>query len=145
MVEEDQLIFFVALDIVAVDLLARRLALPKRAHIEVVLQDPLHGRDAPCALDLTVVFVAPRFDPRPLAHARSGVAAIGQVIGDLAVAPALVIQPKNLTHDLRLARLDGKCHRLGVGHHIAVGHGADPPAVLLTAFDNISAPSSRCR
>ena len=118
----------------AVDLPAGVLALPEGADVEIVVQDALHRHDGPHGLHLPFAFDTFFFLALPLRHTGRGDALVGEVVGDLLVAPAAVVESENFPHDVRLGGDDLKL--LGLVDDVAVGRGADPLAVGLAALDD---------
>ena len=128
------LLHLVALHVAPVYLGALVLALAQRADVEVVVQYALHGDDAPCAFDAAAVVLAFGDLALALGHARRGYALVGEGVCYLLVAPAVDVEPVDAADDLGLDGHD--LELLLLVHDIAVGRGADPPAVLLTAADD---------
>ena len=61
---------------------------------------------------------------------------VRKIVGDFFVAPAAVVLIKHITNYLRRRLVYLELHSLVVYHNVAVGHGAYPLALLLTAFDD---------
>ena len=131
---DNDVIQLVPADIFAVDLFAGVLALTEGADIEVVVQDALDGDDGPGRLDRAAVLVPGGQLALLLRHAGGGDGLVGELVGDLFVAPAVDIELENAPDDLRLGR--DYLELLTLVDDIAVGGGADPLAVLLAALDD---------
>ena len=134
---DDDLLVLVSPHILAVDLCPCKLALPQCADIEIVVEDSLHGHKRPCGLDFPLGCLALGLLAHLLGHTRCGHTLLGQVIGNLLVAPAIiVVEIKNLAHNIRFGRYDLKL--LLIVDDVAVRCGAQPFAVCLPPFDNIT-------
>lgn len=104
MVLDDDMIALIALDIFAVDLLAGVFARAHRADVEVVFQDSFYRGNCPSGLDLSLVILALGFFALTLRHTRRGDAFVSQVVSDLLVAPAVLIQLEDGANDLGFRR-----------------------------------------
>ena len=131
---EHQVVALVPLDLRAVDLPAGVFALPQRADVEIVVQYALHGDDGPRGLGGALDALALGLAALPLGHTGRGDALVGEVVGDLLVAPAVVVKLKDLPHDVCLGGDDLELLRLV--DDVAVGRGAEPFAIGLAAFDD---------
>lgn len=134
MMLKHQMVALVPFDLGSVDLPAGVFALPQCADVEVVIQNALHRNDGPRGLGGAFDALTLRFSAIALGHARRGNALVSQVVGNLFVAPAVVVKAENLTHDLRLGGDDLKLPLLV--EDIAVWRGAKPRAVRLPPLDN---------
>ena len=133
----DDVLTLVPPDLLAVDLCAGVLALSESSDIEVVIQNALHGDDGPCVLGVPRSLLARRFFAQTLGHAGRGNAGVRQIVGDLLVAPAVVVvEVEDLPDGGRLGGNDFKL--LPLGDKIAVGRGADPFAVRLPPLDDVA-------
>ena len=113
------------------------LALPQCADIEIVVKDSLHSHKRPCSLDFPPGRPALGLPAHLLRHARRRHALLGQVVGNLLVAPAIiVVEIKNPAHNICFGRHDLKL-LLSVDD-VAIRCGAQPFAVRLPPFDNIA-------
>ena len=131
----DDVLVVVALDVLAVDLGAGVLALTERADIKIVVQNALHRGDGPGVFGFPLGFLARRLLAHPLGHTRCGNTLIGEIVGDLLVAPTgVAVEVKNPADGLGLGGDDLKL--LVLGDEIAVGRGADPLAVVLPPLHN---------
>ena len=127
----------IAPDVLAVDLRTGIFALPQRTDVKIVIQNALYGDDRPCSLGFSRHLPALRFLAHALGHARRRNALLGQVVRDLLVAPALVVvQMKNPADGFRLGRYNLKL--LLIVDDVAIRCGAQPFAVRLPPFDNVS-------
>ena len=127
----------VAPDVLAVDLRTGIFALPQRTDVKIVIQNALYGDDRPCSLGFSRHLPALRFLAHALGHARRRNALLGQVVRDLLVAPAIiVVEIKNPAHNIRFGRHDLKL--LLIVDDVAIRCGAQPFAVRLPPFDNVS-------
>ena len=134
---DNDLFVLVAPDIPAVDLYPGELALPQCADIEIVVKDSLHSHKRPCSLDFPPGRPALGLPAHLLRHARRRHALLGQVVGNLLVAPAIiVVEIKNPAHNICFGRHDLKL-LLSVDD-VAIRCGAQPFAVRLPPFDNIA-------
>ena len=129
---KDLVVAGVLLHVSAVYLAARVLALTQSADIKIIIDDALHGDDRPLVLDLAHRCFAIGLAPGALRHARCGYALIGEVVCNALIAPAADVEREYLPHDLRLGGDDLKF--LLLVYDVAVGRGADPAPVLLTAL-----------
>ena len=134
MMLKHQMVALVPFDLGSVDLPAGVFALPQCADVEVVIQNALHRNDGPRGPGGAFDALALRFSAIALGHARRGNALVSQVVGDLFVAPAVVVKAENLTHDLRLGGDDFELPLLV--EDIAVWRSAKPRAVRLPPLDN---------
>ena len=124
-------------DVFAVDFCPCIFTLTQSADIEIVFKNTLNGGDCPDRLDLPLVFLALGFLAHLLGHSRSGNAAVGQIICDFLVSPALVVvEVEDFSDYIRLGRNDFKLFA-GVDD-VAVGCGAEPFTVRLTALYDIT-------
>ena len=127
----------IAANILAVDFRTGIFALPQRTDVKIVIQNALYGDDRPCSLGFSRHLLALRFFAHALGHARRRNALLGQVVCNFLVAPALiVIQVENLADGFCLGRHDLKL--LAAVDDVAVGRGAQPLTVCLTALDDVS-------
>ena len=134
---DNDLFVLVAPDIPAVDLYPGELALPQCADIEIVVKDSLHSHKRPRSLNFPPGRPALGMPAHLLRHARRRHALLGQVVGNLLVAPAIiVVEIKNPAHNIRFGRHDLKL-LLSVDD-VAIRCGAQPFAVRLPPFDNIA-------
>ena len=134
---DDDLLVLVSPHILAVDLCPRKLTLPQCADIEIVVEDSLHSHKRPCSLDFPPGRPALGLPAHLLRHARRRHALLGQVVGNLLVAPAIIVVViVNPAHNVRLGRYDLKL--LLIVDDVAVRCGAQPFAVRLPPFDNIA-------
>ena len=133
---DDHLFSVIPLDVLAVDFGAGRLALAEGANVEVVVEDALDGDDRPGVFDLPFILRPFRFFAELLRHAGGRDALGGEVVGDLFVAPAVVVvEAEDAADDVRLGGDD--LELLLFVDDVAVGGGADPLAVQLAAFDDV--------
>ena len=132
----DDLLVLILPDILAVDFFAGVLPLAQGADVKVVVQDALHRHNRPDRPDRPVILLSGGLLPVPLRHARGGDALVGEVVGNLFIAPALlVVETEDGTHDVRLGGDDFKLLPLVKG--ISIGRGADPLSVSLPPLDDI--------
>ena len=131
---DNDVVYLVPLDLLAVDFPAGILALAQGADVEVVVQDALHGNNGPGGLDGAAALLPCGLFALPLGHAGGGDALVGEVVGDLLVAPAVQVELEDTADYVRLG--GHHLELLALVHNVAIGGGADPFAVLLTALDN---------
>ena len=129
---KDLVVARVLLHVRAVYLAAGVLALTQSADVEVIVDDALHGDDRPLVLHLARRRFTLGLAPGALRHARRGYALVGEVVCDALIAPAADVEREYLPHYLRLGGDDLKL--LLLINDVAVGRGADPASVLLTAL-----------
>ena len=131
---DDDLLHLVAQDVPAVYLGALVFALAQRTDVEVVVEYGLDGDDAPRALHAAVILLALGELALALGHARRGYALVGEGVRDLLVAPAVDVHTVDAANNVGLDRHD--LELLLLVDDVAVGRGADPLSVLLTAADD---------
>ncbi len=131
---DDNLIHGVSLYVPAVDFGPGVLPLAEGTDVEIVIQDPLDGDDGPGWLYRPAAFLAGSLPAQLLRHPGCGDLLGGEVVGNLFVAPAVVVVGEDLPHDVRLGRYHLKL--LLLVEQVAVGGGAQPLAVLLAAADH---------
>ncbi len=133
---DDDLLLLVPADVLAVDLPPGVLPLPQGADVEVVVQDALDRHDGPDGLHRPAVLLSGGLLPVPLRHAGGWDALVGEVVGDLLVAPALlVVEAEDGADDVRFGGDD--LELLPLVDDVAVGGGADPFSVRLPPFDDV--------
>ena len=134
---DDDLLVLVSPHILAVDLCPCKLALPQCADIEIVVENALHSHKRPCSLNFPLSCLALGLLAHLLGHTRCGHTLLGQVVGNLLVAPAIIVVViVNPAHNVRLGRYDLKL--LLIVDDVAVRCGAQPFAVRLPPFDDVS-------
>ena len=88
---KDAVLALVQLSVCAVDLDARELALPQRADIKIVIEDPLHRDDRPRRFRLAADRLSRGGAALTFGHPWRGHVVIRQVVGNFLVAPAVQI------------------------------------------------------
>ena len=133
---KNYMVGFMNLFLSAVNFFAFVFSLTESTDIKIVLQNFAHGYDTPGGLNFFFILLALCLLTHFLAHSRRWNFFIGKVICNFLVAPAVFIQLKNLADNLGGRLVNLKLHCFVVCHNIAVGDGAYPSALLLTAFNN---------
>ena len=123
--------------ILAVDALADILFLPQGADVEVICQKAGQRGGIPNGAAADFGGNSGSLFLGKLIGTGGGHTVVRQVVGNLFVAPAVVVQPKDFPHHLGGRWVDLVGHGLGVDDPIAIGHGTDPFAVLLAALDDL--------
>ena len=108
MVLKHNMVAFLSFKVGPVDFLSGEFALSQCADIKIVIQNPLYGDDAPFGFCLPDVFLSGGFLPVFFLHARGRDTQVRQMVGDFTVAPALIVQLKNLPDNGGLLRHNGK-------------------------------------
>ena len=129
---ENDLLTFVNRHIRTVDPLTLIFLGTKCTNIEIVTDYLLYGYNAPFFTNLGVILIPHRLLASFLAHSWCGDLFTGQMIGDPLVPPTTYVEAEDLANHLGGGLVNLKDHFLGVLHHVAVRHRADPFALLLT-------------
>ena len=134
---DDDMLLVPDLPVFAVDALADILFLPQGADVEVVCQQPGQSGSIPNGAAADFCGNSGGFLLGKLIGTGGGHAIVRQVVGNLFVPPAIVVQPEDFPHHLGGRWVDFIGHGFGVDDPIAIGHGTDPFAVLLAALDDL--------
>lgn len=132
-----QLFFPIDLLIRAVDAGTAIFLLPESTNIKVVEEDPLDRGQAPGLAGGALSGLPQRFLLGDLVGTRGGDSLICEVVGDLLIAPAVVVQAKDFPHNLCGRGVNFIGHLLGIGDAVAIGDGTDPFALLLTVGNDL--------
>ena len=120
-----------------VDVSPLKFVLTKGSDVKVIAEDFLHRDDAPGVFADQLGGLSCRFLLGDLVGPGGGNTLFRQVIGDLAVAPSVVVQAKNLPNHFCRRWVDFVGHFLRVDEAVAIGNGANPPAIPLTVGDDL--------
>ena len=133
---DDDLLVHIPAHIPAVDLLSGVLPLPQGADVEVVVQDALDRHNGPGGLHRPLIVLPGGLLPIPLRHARGGDTLVREVVGDLLIAPPLVVvEAEDGAHHIRLG--GDYFELLPLVDDVAVGGGTDPFSIRLPSLDDV--------